>query len=541
MYCMAVVRIHSDGIKSGTSFGTEEEDDGHLSDFEGSGGGADSDAEGTLRHGTYVVQPYNNSTSDRSTNYARPNKHRSVDRSVDSPTSSSPSERALRRRRGMDLPPSPPSRRGGLVPASNPQLSIRAPTRSSSQDDAMSVTVEDVMEDFRSILRTQQQQLDLQEGSQMPPRSASRESRNHGLSHRSPSPRVKNGHVSPEKSMSNGPSKARTSSSSSSSCGFMNHDNKGTPKAGSRNRQQLPTYIFPPPHRSPNHQPTQDYETSDTESALSPTDVTSLQTVDSESNKSFGFVRPVSVDEGSGPHSLSFLRHLGIGSSSIESGSTKSFGFFRPQSSPTNHPSPQPHSLATPRRTEANGDGVRRSESLQFRGGVAPSSLVCDPKRSSKEKSKKHRNKEKSSSSSSLVGAYPPQSPRGPQMIGRGPPSFPRPPDWTLEWKYQPVVDKNSGLINPGTFIAKPKHFFGATNRDFRARVQAARSMEGLDRLPIFLPWGPSPMTKEVPVRNIPTPDYSTATSTTSSVRTVIRNGTIHRGPHLLDMPAGLY
>ncbi|CAG0910277.1 unnamed protein product, partial [Cyprideis torosa] len=133
------------------------------------------------------------------TNYARPNKHRSVDRSVDSPTSSSPSERALRRRRGMDLPPSPPSRRGGPAPASSggksrknsrhgdereeisadPQLSIRAPTRSSSQDDAMSVTVEDVMEDFRSILRTQQQQLDLQEGSQMPPRSASRESRNH--------------------------------------------------------------------------------------------------------------------------------------------------------------------------------------------------------------------------------------------------------------------------------------------------------------------------------------------------------------------------
>ncbi|CAG0903827.1 unnamed protein product [Cyprideis torosa] len=119
----------------------------------------------------------------------------------------------------------------------DPQLSIRAPTRSSSQDDAISVTVEDVMEDFRSILRTQQQQLDLQEGSQMPPRSASRESRNHGLNHRSPSPRVKNGHVSPEKSISNGPSKARTSSSSSSSSGFMNHDNRRTPKAGSRNRQ----------------------------------------------------------------------------------------------------------------------------------------------------------------------------------------------------------------------------------------------------------------------------------------------------------------
>jgi hypothetical protein len=45
-----------------------------------------------------------------------------------------------------------------------------------------------------------------------------------------------------------------------------------------------------------------------------------------------------------------------------------------------------------------------------------------------------------------------------------------------LEWKYQPVVDKNSGLINPGTFIAKPKHFFGATNRDFRARVQVGQS-----------------------------------------------------------------
>jgi hypothetical protein len=83
--------------------------------------------------------------------------------------------------------------------------------------------------------------------------------------------------------------------------------------------------------------------------------------------------------------------------------------------------------------------------------------------------------------------------------------------------------------------------FSAMCQQSFLLFSQAARSMEGLDRLPIFLPWGPSPMTKEVPVRNIPTPDYSTATSTTSSVRTVIRNGTIHRGPHLLDMPAGLY
>ena len=64
-------------MKSGTSFGTEEEDDGHLSDFDASAAG-DSDRDGTIRHGTYVVQPYSNSNSrnDRSSSKLSNKNHR---------------------------------------------------------------------------------------------------------------------------------------------------------------------------------------------------------------------------------------------------------------------------------------------------------------------------------------------------------------------------------------------------------------------------------------------------------------------------------
>ena len=102
------------------------------------------------------------------------------------------------------------------------ESSTRGPTRSSSShDDTASVTVEDVMEDFRSILRSQQHQLaaEFEERKLAAPR---RPSSRGSITHiaRSPSPRTKSAHGYRHQSSSSedraSSKKGRTASSSSS-------------------------------------------------------------------------------------------------------------------------------------------------------------------------------------------------------------------------------------------------------------------------------------------------------------------------------------